>query len=68
MALQLDRGTSAVLAALFFAITLFFVWRSFYGMRIHSGDSPEQAKPRPTDKPKQKIVEQEKEEAEAPAA
>src|SRR5437870_12749514 len=30
----LSRQTSATLAAIFFAITLYFVWRSFYGMRI----------------------------------
>jgi len=29
------------LAALFFAIALFFVYRSFYGMRIHSGADDE---------------------------
>src|SRR5215216_5236783 len=34
MALQLSRETSAALAVGFFLITLFFVWRSFYGMRI----------------------------------
>jgi K(+)-stimulated pyrophosphate-energized sodium pump len=38
LAVQLTRdagaGVSRALAALFFAIALFFVWRSFYGMRI----------------------------------
>jgi K(+)-stimulated pyrophosphate-energized sodium pump len=29
-------GMSAALAALFFAVSLVFVWRSFYGMRIRS--------------------------------
>jgi K(+)-stimulated pyrophosphate-energized sodium pump len=29
-------GVSHVLAAIFFAISVFFVWRSFYGMRIGS--------------------------------
>ena len=30
-----DGGAiTTVLAAIFFAISLFFVWRSFYGMRI----------------------------------
>jgi K(+)-stimulated pyrophosphate-energized sodium pump len=27
-------GISHALAAIFFAISVFFVWRSFYGMRI----------------------------------
>ncbi|MEO8875937.1 MAG: sodium-translocating pyrophosphatase, partial [Polyangiaceae bacterium] len=44
LALQLSRQTSAILAAVFFLILIFFVWRSFYGMRIEveptsSGDS-----------------------------
>jgi K(+)-stimulated pyrophosphate-energized sodium pump len=34
MAIQLDRTTSGLLAALFFAIMLVFIWRSFYRMRI----------------------------------
>ena len=34
LALQLSRQTSAILAAVFFLIMIFFVWRSFYGMRI----------------------------------
>jgi K(+)-stimulated pyrophosphate-energized sodium pump len=29
---------SHVLAAVFFVLSLVFVWRSFYGMRIHSGE------------------------------
>ncbi|MCA9596638.1 MAG: sodium-translocating pyrophosphatase [Myxococcales bacterium] len=45
LAITLSRETSAVLAAIFFAITLFFVWRSFYGMRIHSGQTPEASTP-----------------------
>jgi K(+)-stimulated pyrophosphate-energized sodium pump len=36
LAIQLDRSTSSLLAAVFGAATLFFVWRSFYGMRIGS--------------------------------
>jgi K(+)-stimulated pyrophosphate-energized sodium pump len=31
-------GVSHVLAAVFFALSLFFVWRSFYGMRIGGAD------------------------------
>jgi len=34
LALELDRTTSTVLAAVFFAIAVTFVWRSFYAMRI----------------------------------
>jgi K(+)-stimulated pyrophosphate-energized sodium pump len=34
LALELDGGTSATLAVVFGALMLFFVWRSFYGMRI----------------------------------
>jgi len=39
LAIQLDRQTSAILAVIFALGTMFFVWRSFYGMRIAS--SPE---------------------------
>jgi K(+)-stimulated pyrophosphate-energized sodium pump len=41
LAIQLDRQTSAILAVLFGLATMFFVWRSFYGMRI--SQSPESA-------------------------
>lgn len=34
LAITLSRGTSFVLAAVFFAIAVVFVWRSFYRMRI----------------------------------
>jgi K(+)-stimulated pyrophosphate-energized sodium pump len=34
LALELDGATSATLAVVFGALMLFFVWRSFYGMRI----------------------------------
>jgi K(+)-stimulated pyrophosphate-energized sodium pump len=33
-------GLSRLLAAVFFAGSLVFVWRSFYGMRIRSGGGP----------------------------
>jgi len=36
LAITLPRGTSAILAAIFFVISTIFVWRSFYGMRIKS--------------------------------
>jgi hypothetical protein len=32
----LPRNTSAILAGVFYAISLIFVLRSFYGMRIRS--------------------------------
>jgi K(+)-stimulated pyrophosphate-energized sodium pump len=34
LSLELERGTSAVLALGLFAAASFFIWRSFYGMRI----------------------------------
>ncbi|MBX6365682.1 MAG: sodium-translocating pyrophosphatase [Gemmatimonadetes bacterium] len=34
LAIEVSRGTSALLAAIFFVLSAFFVWRSFYGMRI----------------------------------
>jgi K(+)-stimulated pyrophosphate-energized sodium pump len=34
LAVELDRGTSAALAVVFYLVAAFFVWRSFYGMRI----------------------------------
>ncbi|HEY0466852.1 MAG TPA: sodium-translocating pyrophosphatase, partial [Polyangiaceae bacterium] len=34
LAIQLDRQTSAILAVIFGLGSMFFVWRSFYGMRI----------------------------------
>jgi K(+)-stimulated pyrophosphate-energized sodium pump len=45
LAIQLDRNTSALLAAVFGAGMLFFVWRSFYGMRITSMAEPAPARP-----------------------
>jgi K(+)-stimulated pyrophosphate-energized sodium pump len=43
LAIGLERSTSALLAAVFGAAMLFFVWRSFYGMRI--GSVQEEAAP-----------------------
>jgi K(+)-stimulated pyrophosphate-energized sodium pump len=34
LAIELPKNTSTVLAAVFFVISAFFVWRSFYAMRI----------------------------------
>jgi len=36
LAITLPRQTSAILSALFFAVAVVFVWRSFYGMRINA--------------------------------
>ncbi|MGH7466768.1 MAG: sodium-translocating pyrophosphatase [Longimicrobiales bacterium] len=36
LAIEMTRGTSAALAVLFFLASAFFIWRSFYGMRIHA--------------------------------
>jgi K(+)-stimulated pyrophosphate-energized sodium pump len=47
------RQTTAVVAALCFAVMIFFVWRSFYGMRIEvairSEAAPPEAKPEPAE-------------------
>ncbi|HSO00569.1 MAG TPA: sodium-translocating pyrophosphatase [Candidatus Nanopelagicales bacterium] len=40
MAIEIDRTTSVVLAAVFFLLSTVFVYRSFYGMRIASGEKP----------------------------
>jgi len=37
LAVQFSRGVTLVLAAVFFVISMVFVYRSFYGMRIKSG-------------------------------
>jgi K(+)-stimulated pyrophosphate-energized sodium pump len=39
LAVELERTTSLILAGIFFAISLVFVWRSFYAMRIESGQN-----------------------------
>jgi K(+)-stimulated pyrophosphate-energized sodium pump len=36
LAITMSRQTSAWLAAIFFVISLVFVWRSFYAMRIRT--------------------------------
>ncbi|KYF48698.1 potassium transporter [Sorangium cellulosum] len=38
LAIEIDRTTSVVLAAIFFVLSTVFVYRSFYGMRIRSGE------------------------------
>ncbi|WP_437735209.1 sodium-translocating pyrophosphatase [Sorangium sp. So ce1335] len=38
LAIEIDRTTSIVLAAVFFVLSTVFVYRSFYGMRIKSGE------------------------------
>jgi K(+)-stimulated pyrophosphate-energized sodium pump len=49
LAIQLDRGTSTVLAAVFGAAMLFFVWRSFYGMRIGAMAETQEPSPAPAE-------------------
>jgi K(+)-stimulated pyrophosphate-energized sodium pump len=41
LAITLDDNLRHVLAGVFFAISLVFIYRSFYGMRIKSGGEPE---------------------------
>jgi K(+)-stimulated pyrophosphate-energized sodium pump len=47
------RETTAAIAAVCFAIAVYFVWRSFYGMRIQAGSGPlaahAEAKPKPAE-------------------
>ncbi|WP_433933809.1 sodium-translocating pyrophosphatase [Sorangium cellulosum] len=38
LAIEIDRTTSLVLAAIFFVLSMVFVYRSFYSMRIKSGE------------------------------
>ena len=47
LAVELPRTTSAVLAAAFFAVSVVFVWRSFYRMRIQAEQPTLVAVPRP---------------------
>jgi K(+)-stimulated pyrophosphate-energized sodium pump len=37
LAVEMSSQSSTILAVVFFLISTFFVWRSFYGMRIESG-------------------------------
>jgi K(+)-stimulated pyrophosphate-energized sodium pump len=37
LATEMQTSTRLVLAAIFFAVSVVFVWRSFYGMRIQAG-------------------------------
>ncbi|MGH7657351.1 MAG: hypothetical protein ACREL6_03885, partial [Gemmatimonadales bacterium] len=39
LAIELSRSMSAMLAAVFFVLSVYFAWRSFYGMRIRTGDA-----------------------------
>ncbi len=40
LAVTLDRSITVALAVVFGLVALYFVWRSFYGMRIHRGPAP----------------------------
>jgi K(+)-stimulated pyrophosphate-energized sodium pump len=44
LAITMDRSVSLILAALFFLVSLIFVWRSFYGMRITARETTPAAK------------------------
>jgi K(+)-stimulated pyrophosphate-energized sodium pump len=39
LAIEMSRGTTALLAGIFFALSMVFVWRSFYKMRIGAVES-----------------------------
>ena len=41
LAIEMSRQTTLILAAVFFAASLVFVWRSFYKMRIEVVETPE---------------------------
>jgi K(+)-stimulated pyrophosphate-energized sodium pump len=43
LAISLDRTVSATLAAVFLVVSMFFVWRSFYGMRITTASASKPA-------------------------
>jgi K(+)-stimulated pyrophosphate-energized sodium pump len=43
LAIQMASDTRLMLAAVFFAVALVFVWRSFYGMRIQVGTKGEES-------------------------
>src|SRR2546421_211658 len=45
LATEMQTGTRLVLAAIFFAISVVFVWRSFYGMRIQAGVKEQRVAP-----------------------
>jgi K(+)-stimulated pyrophosphate-energized sodium pump len=49
LAIQLDSGTSTMLSIVFGAIALFFVHRSFYGMRITAAQPSPEAKRAPAE-------------------
>ena len=44
LATELPSSTRWTLAAVFFAVALVFVWRSFYGMRIQVGVKEQRAR------------------------
>jgi K(+)-stimulated pyrophosphate-energized sodium pump len=44
MAVAAPQGITRVIGSVLFLIGLFFVWRSFYGMRIHGGEEVETAR------------------------
>jgi K(+)-stimulated pyrophosphate-energized sodium pump len=43
LAITMPRSTSGILAVVFFALSLVFIWRSFYGMRIETSPAEQKA-------------------------
>jgi len=43
LATEMQTSTRLVLAAIFFAVSVIFVWRSFYAMRIQTGVQAEES-------------------------
>ena len=39
LAIEMSRKTSGILAGIFFLVSVVFVWRSFYGMRIKTEEA-----------------------------
>ena len=44
LAIELNPGTAHMLAGIFFALSVIFIYRSFYGMRIGSGEKAKSGK------------------------
>ncbi|MEZ0229650.1 MAG: sodium-translocating pyrophosphatase [Planctomycetota bacterium] len=50
LAIEMSRNTATMLAVVFFVLSMVFVWRSFYGMRIES-EVPKASAPAPAAQP-----------------
>jgi K(+)-stimulated pyrophosphate-energized sodium pump len=60
LAVTMSRNTSAWLAAIFFLVSLVFVWRSFYAMRIRTGASAVPTEPPYSGRPGMTAAQREK--------